>query len=51
MSADRAQEGRNASGFWILAIGLLLLGLMNLLINPDFPGHVQAQPDPSECVE
>lgn len=51
MSTDRIHEGRNASGFWIMVVGLLLLGLMNLLINPDFPGRARAQTSPNAAGE
>ena len=51
MTSDPVHEERKASSFWILVVGLLLLGLMNLVINPDFPSHARAQtdPDPTEC--
>ncbi len=37
MTKDSSQEVRMAGGFWILAVGLLILGLLNLCVNPEFP--------------
>jgi len=34
---------RGGSSTWILAAGFILLGILNLLANPDFPGKAHAQ--------
>ncbi len=49
MTTDPVQEARFANSFWILAIGLLILGLLNLLVNPDFPAPVQASTSSGQC--
>jgi hypothetical protein len=49
MSTNPVHGERNAIGFWIFLIGLLILGLLNLFVNPDFPSSAQAQTSPATC--
>jgi len=42
---------RGGSSSWILAVGFILLGLLNLAANPDFPGKAYAQSSTCVCSE